>query len=671
MIYLFIKCIKLLLLLYSSILYIFYNHNDTFVKSKNIYKNYKNNGNFNLFNKALYKVNNCLKQEVNSIYYFKLENIYYYYSFKHKKVKFEYNISLYDENLTLISPPDISLYYNISLICNIEIIYNNISIDSLYSLSSIKDNKYFNCIEFFNFNESIKIGIKFYNIYNNFSYNYISLFDDNFFNFNNIKFNFDELFDYLIINNDYNSLLENIYNNKQLNDRDKLKKSYIQYPLYSLKRKYHLTENYWKFENILNEYFCFCKGSKCLDYSNIEQYCKFSLYLNIIDNSRDLYPKTDYLFVDFIFSHLSSDDVYPIFEEMEKRNYPVHYITEKFNIYKKFCINNTECLTIIPINKNNYYNCGDFLQKYLTLILKLKSFISGKYSCYKNISYLFYNIEYITYISVGHGVCYFKYYLYKNDRLYGAQRNNKILIPPSEKIIFFAKQYGWKDENIIKLNLPRWEKYNKEILLNDKNTNNFTNRSILFMFTWRDMKKNKKISGDYINNSILLLSDLKLKEIIKQYNIVLYFTFHRFILNKYKKKYKAIISNNAYINYIDQNEISDCLSKTNLVVSDFSSIIFDFMYRRKPFIIYIPDANEPQIKNIYKEDYYNLIESLKNGTFYFENKFFDINSVVEKIIYYIKNDFNIEEKLLEFYDSFELKQEESINNFINYLHNLQ
>ena len=161
MIYLFIKCIKLLLLLYSSILYIFYNHNDTFVKSKNIYKNYKNNGNFNLFNKALYKVNNCLKQEVNSIYYFKLENIYYYYSFKHKKVKFEYNISLYDENLTLISPPDISLYYNISLICNIEIIYNNISIDSLYSLSSIKDNKYFNCIEFFNFNESIKIGINY------------------------------------------------------------------------------------------------------------------------------------------------------------------------------------------------------------------------------------------------------------------------------------------------------------------------------------------------------------------------------------------------------------------------------------------------------------------------------------------------------------------------------
>ena len=307
----------------------------------------------------------------------------------------------------------------------------------------------------------------------------------------------------------------------------------------------------------------------------------------------------------------------------------------------------------------------------MTLILKLKTFISGKYSCYRNISILFYNIEYITYISIGHGVCYFKYYLYKDDRLYGTQRNDKILLPPSEKIIFLAKQYGWKDENIIKLNLPRWEKYNKEILLNNKNTKNFTNKSILIMFTWRDIKKKKSISDHYIYNSIFLLNDTNLKKILKQYNIILHFTFHRLILNKYKELYNTIISSNKYINYIEQNEISDCLSKASLVVSDFSSIIFDFMYRRKPFIIYIPDANEPHIKNIYKEDYYYLIESLKNGTFYFENKFFDINSTVEKIIYYIKNNFVIEQKLIEFYDSFNLKQGESINNFINYLHNLK
>jgi CDP-glycerol glycerophosphotransferase (TagB/SpsB family) len=129
-------------------------------------------------------------------------------------------------------------------------------------------------------------------------------------------------------------------------------------------------------------------------------------------------------------------------------------------------------------------------------------------------------------------------------------------------------------------------------------------------------------------------------------------------------KFNKTISNNKHINLIDQNEISDCISKTSLVVSDFSSIIFDFMYRRKPFILYIPDANDSNIKNIYLDEYYQLIESLKNGTLYFKNKFFDINSVVKKINYYINNKFNIEQNLVKFYDSFELKKGKNINNFI-------
>lgn len=41
--------------------------------------------------------------------------------------------------------------------------------------------------------------------------------------------------------------------------------------------------------------------------------------MDIIENNRNLYSKTDYLFVDFINKDLSSDDAFPIFEEMEKK----------------------------------------------------------------------------------------------------------------------------------------------------------------------------------------------------------------------------------------------------------------------------------------------------------------------------------------------------------------
>ena len=93
------------------------------------------------------------------------------------------------------------------------------------------------------------------------------------------------------------------------------------------------------------------------------------------------------------------------------------------------------------------------------------------------------------------------------------------------------------------------------------------------------------------------------------------------------------------------------------------------MYRKKPFIIYIPDSNDPKIKDIYKKEYYYLIELMKNGTINFENKFFNINDTVNKIIFYINNNFNLEPKLKKFYESFDFKMENNINKFIKYLIN--
>ena len=152
--------------------------------------------------------------------------------------------------------------------------------------------------------------------------------------------------------------------------------------------------------------------------------------------------KTEYLFVDFIFDDLSSDDVFPVFKEMEKRKLPVHYISENSELYKEYCYDRIKCSKIIPITRENYYKAGDFLEKYLTLFLKLKIVVSGKYTNLHIISKLFFNIEYITYIAVGHGVCYFKDYLFSEFRIYGKKKNDKILIPPSEKLISIAKNYG-------------------------------------------------------------------------------------------------------------------------------------------------------------------------------------------------------------------------------------
>ena len=619
---------------------------------------------YNLYSLTKYLNLNIIEKNNNdSIKFFKLNSIKYVFSFKFKLIKFEYNIGFYDINYNLVSPSDLSLYNKLHIICYFEVINKNIK---LYSIPNIYKNKYFQCIEFFNINEKVKLGFKIYKNEKQIEFSSINIFLINrqFFNKND-QYIQDWFFEPFIINKKYISLSRDF---KDISKNQTLKfiKSFSLYPHLTLRRNANIYYEKWYFRNIFNNYFCFCLGENCLKFKN-SQYCKYYFYLNIIHKNRNIYKKTDYLFIDFILEELSSDDVYPVFESMATKNMSVHYMTENLEIYNKYCFEKNKCLTVIHVSKENYTMDGDFLENYLTLFLKLKAVISARATPFNFATNIFYNLEYITYIGVGHGISFFKYFLYNAEHTYGIKRNDKIVLPPSDKLIYPAKKYGWKEDNIIKMNLPRWEKYDKHVVIENKD--NLENYSIFIMFTWRDLKYKKLISPYYFENIITLINNDKLYQELMKKNITIYFSLHP-LLNKYILAIKMKFENNRYIKFINANNISECLLKVDLVVSDFSSIIFDLIYRRKPFVIFIPDANDPNIKDIYTKDYYELIESMKNGTIEFMNKYFELNEAINKIIYYINNNFNLEKKMKIFYDSFQLKKGNYIKKLVKYLNNL-
>ena len=587
--------------------------------------------------------NNLNKEEE---VYFNITSINYSIETENNIIKAEYLINFYDINMNLILPSELTLYKNFHVFCFMkEMIYQG---NIIISLANIYENKYYKCIEFFNKYDKIVFGIKIYKTEKNFEFNSI---------INLFKYQKSKYYKYIYWNNfKFDCLFFNqVYENFINDNNNLLKKSYILKPICSSKNKIEIKLNEWYFYNFFNCYFCFCKGNSC-SFQNIPQNCKYYFYLNIIDNNKDIYNKTDYLFGDFIYNEYSSDDTFPIFEEMINKNFPVHYLTQKINIYKKYCNFKEKCISIIKvIDKNDIIN-GDFLEKYLTLFLKLKAVISGAEFFFTD--NLFYNINYITYISVGHGVSFFKSFLYSNDSYYGNKIFNKILIPPSKKLISLAKQKGWGNDDIIKINLPKWDKYNKY--------ENNKNKSIFIMFTWRDINENETISNDFLNNISELINNNKLIKKLKEKNIYFYFTFHH-----KQFQYKSKIKLNKYIKYIEEKDISNILSETNLIVTDFSSIIFDLIYRRRPFIIFIPDSNDPTIKNKYNKNYFKLIENMKNNKIQFENKYFSVQETILKIIFYIDNDFQLEKKLKKFYDSFEFKKENSTLKFIEYLEKLK
>ena len=601
----------------------------------------------------------------NNLDFFRLFDIKYLYSFKYNIIKVEYNIDFYESDKNLILPSDLTLYKNIHIFCHIESNTLNNSNIIINSYPDIIENKHFKCIEYFNIYENIKYGIQIFEInedgesINNLKY----FFSGEIFNYINLFQNNNKIFDPLLINSKYYFN----FNKKNINDDSlKLKKSYTQMPKCLLKKYLLINDVSWNFQNLFNEYFCFCKDLNSTKLK-ISQSCKYYFYLNLIDKNRNIYSKTDYLFIDFILNDLSSDDAFPIFKEMIKENMPAHYLTESSDIYSKYCSGINKCQIVLLVNIQNYTIIGDFLEKYLTLFLKLKQVISGSGFYFDYINNLFYDIEYITLISVTHGVCYFKYFLYDENRCYGTKRIDKVLIPPSEKILSFAVKYGWKRKDIIQLNLPKWDKYNERN--NSKyNLNNliYNKNSILIMFTWREVIKNRHISSHYFKNIFNLILHQKLNEELTKHHTTLYFALHYYMYVKYKYKIEDI----KYIKFIKVNNIIDYIEKSNLFITDFSSIIFDFIYQKKPYIIYIPDSNDNLINKKYKKNYCDLIQSMKNDTIKFENKFFNIDSVINKILFYLNNNFNLEDKLKIFYDSLNLTKNNNIYEFIKYIKNI-
>ena len=629
-----------------------------------------NQCNYAINNKVIESLNYCFSSYVENLtnitdVYLTSINISFDYSKEYEIIEAKYYIKLIDQNNKIIKPSDLTLIYNLHLLCRIYIEENN---ENIYSIPNIYENKLFFCVEYIKIAEKAKFGINIFKI-NDIDED-IEFFEQFFFDDKLIKFNLDLIipnnnkFNMNYIYNIYNKLLFKINKSKKkitvFGEKFNLKSSFLKPPLCLFKRDIAQNEGRWYFNNIYENYFCFCKGETCTDLKILNNYntqsCKYFFYLTIIDNNRNLYRKSHYLLSDFFDENIESSDAFPIFKEMIKHNLKVHYLTMSTLIYNQFCLNNIKCnknLKIIyGIRKIN----GDVLEKYLDLFLKLKAVIAAE--PYESIDNLFYNIEYITYIFLGHGVQYIKSYLYKNYLSY--KKYNKILLPPNKRIINTAIEGGWKMENIIKIGLPKWDNY----IIYEKNMLS-AERSIFLMFTWRKVKKGKVMSELYYDNIYNILNNIDINEQLLKNNIKIYYCFH------HRLKERRRMNRNNNIKIINQNDISNLLKNSSLIITDFSAIMFDAIIQKKPLILYIPDALDNNLKDIYDSDYYETITKLKKGVIYLYEIFFDLKKVINKIIYYIKNGFTLEKKQLKFYNEFKFKNKGNTKKFIRYIRMLK
>ena len=176
-------------------------------------------------------------------------------------------------------------------------------------------------------------------------------------------------------------------------------------------------------------------------------------------------------------------------------------------------------------------------------------------------------------------------YKYKID----SKRYSYFISPSSFCSRVFKSAFDIKNGDIIKeLGYPRNDylyKYTNKDVVRVKNKLGIpkNKKVILYAPTWRDNQHEAGVGYTYDLN---INFDKMQKELASEY--VILFRAHYFIANKIDlSKYKGFVYNVS-----DYDDINDLYIVSDLLITDYSSVFFDFANLKRPMIFYMYDYEE-------------------------------------------------------------------------------
>ena len=142
---------------------------------------------------------------------------------------------------------------------------------------------------------------------------------------------------------------------------------------------------------------------------------------------------------------------------------------------------------------------------------------------------------------------------------------------------FIKENFGHKDGVVKKIGLCRYD-----------SIKNNAKKQILIMPTWRYFLRNLSdaefIKSDYYKNFYEILTDKNLNSALSKhgYEIILYLHYE---LQKFSHLFKTDLQNVKIADF-ENYGVRELLMESSLLVTDYSSVFFDFAYMRKPILYF-------------------------------------------------------------------------------------
>lgn len=238
-------------------------------------------------------------------------------------------------------------------------------------------------------------------------------------------------------------------------------------------------------------------------------------------------------------------------------------------------------------------------------------------------------------------------------QMYGKEFNeiDKIVISSEFEKNNLIKNYKYNEDDLICAGMPRFDVDNLKTFEKSKE------KKIIYAPSWRKylvgelLNRNRKANiaemekSDFYKKNIEILTSERLKKLLEDYNVKFEFKLHP-NFSCYKKMFEEKCNGNICMG---NSEISP--SNYRMLITDYSSFQFDFIKHQIPIVYFVPDLKE---FNAGLHTYRKLDLPLEEA---FGDVVYSSQNLIDKIEYYLKNNFAVEEKYKKRMNNFFFKTE--------------
>ena len=179
------------------------------------------------------------------------------------------------------------------------------------------------------------------------------------------------------------------------------------------------------------------------------------------------------------------------------------------------------------------------------------------------------------------------------------------------------------------------------------NLKNNPNKQILIIPSWRNyLRGNKKafLNSKYFKNLNSLLNDKDLIRLIEEYGYNIVFKAHPELNNfieESDERYIDLLDIPKEITLSNEESYQDLFNNSSIMITDYSSVFFDFAYLKKPVIYYQKE-----------EDYHYSYSYFDIETMGFGEIIRTEEDLIAKVKYYLENNCLLEEEYQDRVDDF-------------------